>query len=224
MLTSGLPGATILAVFSSSLPETFVLPRTVPATAILFKEADARPISRKTSFFKQRQKACSRAVLPLGNVKKKLSPITKKISKITQPFTSLKSKIYNKLGLSCLVPKLLRPFHPFIEKVSCKFGLNTEDEYVEGKFCSRNNCNEPSLENKVVTNDLGLPNLDYLIEGQVSTMSDCFKDMPKVTYGSRVLAKIVDDQPCEDIRYQGICQELMIQNRVLFEENCRSPG
>ena len=34
----------------------------------------------------------------------------------------------------------------------------------------------------------------------------------------------VDDQPCEDIRYQGICQELIFQNRVLFEENCRSPG
>ena len=48
--------------------------------------------------------------------------------------------------------------------------------------------------------------------------------MKKVTYGSRVLAKIVDDQPCEDVRYQGICQELIFQNRVLFEENCRSPG
>ena len=70
------------------------------------------------------------------------------------------------MGLSCLFPRLLRPFHPIIEKFRCKFGLDTVDEQVEGNSC--NICDEPTLENKIVTNDLGLPNLDYLIKGKVT--------------------------------------------------------
>ena len=119
MLTSGLQGATVLAVFSSSLPETFILPRTVPATAILFKEADAQPIYRKTSFMKQRQKACPRKVVPRGDVKKKQFPIFKKISTITESFNSVKTKIYSKLGLSCLFPKFAERFRLDLAFIIC---------------------------------------------------------------------------------------------------------
>ena len=66
--------------------------------------------------------------------------------------------------------------------------------------------------------------MDYINKGQINTLDDCFEDMVKVTYGSRVLAKLVDDESCEDVRYQALCQEQTIQNRVLAEEDCRSPG
>ena len=66
--------------------------------------------------------------------------------------------------------------------------------------------------------------MDYLIQGQVNTMDDCFNDMVKVTYGIRVLAKLVDDQSCEDVRYQAMCQQQVLQNRVIFEDECRSTG
>ena len=38
------------------------------------------------------------------------------------------------------------------------------------------------------------------------------------------VGKLVDDQPCEDERYNEICEEQPTQNRVLSEEECRSPG
>ena len=85
-------------------------------------------------------------------------------------------------------------------------------------------CTEPSIENKIITRSHGLPNMDFMIEDDVSTYDDCFPEMTKATYGSRVLAKLVDDVSCEDTRYQTICQEQSVQNRVLFEEDCRSPG
>jgi hypothetical protein len=41
-------------------------------------------------------------------------------------------------------------------------------------------------------------------------------------YGARVLAKIVDDQSCDDPKYQQVCQEVMDQNRVIDEDGCVS--
>ena len=224
VLAEGLEGATILSVFSSSLPETFIVPRTVPATAILFKEPDPLSTARNSLYKKKPKRACAQTILPLGRMKKKLSPVMNTISKVTQPISSLKSRFYNKLGLSCLVPKLLRPFHKLIEKITCKLGLDIENEYMRGSLCNPLNCNETSLETKMVTNDLGLPNTDYLMKNRVTTYDDCFRDIPKATYGSRVLAKIVDDVSCNDYRYMRICEELINQDQILMEENCRSPG
>ena len=157
-------------------------------------------------------------------MKKGLSPLTKKISNVFQPFSNLKSKLYSKAGLSCLVPKLLRPFDPLIEKIRCKLGLDEVNDFMPGNECNPNSCINPTLETKIVTNDLGLPNTDFLTRGRVSTLDDCFRDMSKAKYGSRVRAKILDDVSCENFRYQNICEELIDQNLVLYEEDCRSPG
>ena len=74
----------------------------------------------------------------------------------------------------------------------------------------------------MITHDRGFPNLDFTIEGEVSTMDDCFSDMEKVVYGSRIKVKIVDDESCDDPKYENICQEAINQNRILLEENCKS--
>ena len=66
--------------------------------------------------------------------------------------------------------------------------------------------------------------LDETIENQANTYDDCFDDMRKITYGARVLAKLVDDVSCDDPRYEGMCEELIAQDRVLNEENCQSIG
>ena len=146
------------------------------------------------------------------------------VSRITKPISTFKSKIYQQLGLSCLFPKLLRPFQPILKHVRCKLGLDEDNGFIETSPCGSVVCNETSTENKVITRNRGLPNLEFMIEGQVSTMDDCFDDMKKVTYGSRIQAKLVDDQSCEDPRYQSMCQETIDQNRILFEEDCISPG
>ena len=82
----------------------------------------------------------------------------------------------------------------------------------------------PQIEDRVITRDRGLPNLDNEIMGDVSTIDDCFKDMKKVEYGIRVHVKVVDDKSCDDPRYTSICQRMMDQNRILFEDKCHSTG
>ena len=180
--------------------------------------------ARQNSFNSKSKRSCKKTILPLGRIKKSLSPLTKKISNVFQPISNLKSKFYSKAGLLCLVPKLLRPFHPLIEKIRCKLGLDEATEFMPGNECNPNSCIDPALETKIVTNDLGLPNTDFLTRGRVSTLDDCFRDMSKAKYGSRVRVKILDDVSCENFRYQNICEELIEQNLVLYEEDCRSPG
>ena len=94
---------------------------------------------------------------------------------------------------------------------------------METPPCNAALCREPNIEDRVITRDRGVPNLDVMIEGQVSTMDDCFGDMRKVVYGTRVQAKLVDDESCENPRYQPLCQEEIYQNRILLEQNCLSP-
>ena len=88
--------------------------------------------------------------------------------------------------------------------------------------CNTSLCNNPAIEPKIITHDRGMPNLDFAIEGQVSTMDDCFSDMEKVVYGTRVRVKIVDDESCEDPKYEKICQKAIEEDRILLEENCQS--
>ena len=54
-----------------------------------------------------------------------------------------------------------------------------------------------------------------MIEDTVSTMDECFEGMEEVTYGSRILAKVADDQPSDDPRYETIFQEEMNTNRII---------
>ena len=153
-------------------------------------------------------------------------PITNSLSKLAQPISNFKSNLYRKLGLSCLFPKLLRPVQPSIESIRYSLGLGTYEErkgFIDSAPCSCNMCKKPNLENKPVTRDLGLPNIDHpTYEKVVTTMDQCFQDMDNVTYGSRVIVKLVDDQPCSDPKYESICEEQMNQNRVLFEEDCQT--
>ena len=95
---------------------------------------------------------------------------------------------------------------------------------METPACDLNACKEPSLEDREITRDRGLPNLDFMADGMVSTMDDCFADMEKITYGARVIAKLVDDKSCDAPEYESICQELLAQNRTIFEQDCRTPG
>ena len=122
----------------------------------------------------------------------------------------------------CLFPKLMRPFEPIIQSFKCKLGLN-EDGFMENPPCNESTCLNPEIEDRPITRDRGLPNLDFMIEDMVSTMDDCFNDMTKLVYGSRVLIKAVDDESCDDSRYSDTCKELLEEDRVIMEDSCTSP-
>ena len=133
-----------------------------------------------------------------------------------------KARIVNKLGIACLFPKILRPFRPTFEYFRCKLGLE-DDGFMETPGCDDSTCNDSELEDREITQDRGLPNLDFM-RMEVATMDDCFGDMQKVTYGARVDAKIVDDVPCEDPNYQDICKDLEQENKIVMEDSCSSFG
>ena len=221
----------MLSVYSSDLATSgFLIPRTVDATAVTFTEPDdAIPrtsISRQSTHGNSHQQSsCSRPIIHLG---RKINSVTNKniIKSISNKFEKVRSRIgrikmslYDKLGIGCLFPKLIHPFEPTLRYVRCKLGLE-EDEYMEAAQCNAMTCEE-SLEEKIITNDLG-PAPMRIMNLDVQTMSDCFDDMREVKYGARVLAKIVRDGSCDDPKYQEICKELMNENRVVDEENCRT--
>ena len=224
-------------MFSSNIPGSFSLPRTVQATAVLIAEPPIALTSRQTGYTPTPQRhprGCSRPIVNVGKklnaTQIKLTPILNRFSKITTTISNvqskisdLKSKTFQKLGLSCLFPKLLRPIEPFIQKLKCTLGLN-DDRFMDTPPCNSDSCLNPIIENKMITRDRGLPNLDFMIEDTISTMDECFEDMEKVMYGSRILAKLVDDQPCDDPRFKSMCEEAMNMNRIIFEEDCESQG
>lgn len=228
-----------MGVFSSTVPGTFAVPRTVPATAVLVAEPGISATSRQSAHpTAHRQQSCPRPIIPFGRKIKiaetKINPILDRFSKITTPisnvqskisntFSSIKVKILEKLGLQCLFPKLLRPFEPMFKYVQCLLGLN-EDGFMEPPPCNRSACMNTDTEDRVITHDRGLPNIDLMIDGKVSTMDDCFDDMEKVVYGGRILAKLVDDESCDNPKYEKMCQDLINEDRMLLEENCETPG
>ena len=234
-LVSGINGAVALSVFSSSVQGTFAVPRTVPATAVLLAEppivAASRQSARPTS---HREQSCPRPIIPLGRkikvAENKIIPVLSRFSKIITPISNIQSKmsdlissIIRKLRLQCLLPKIKRPFEPILKYSRCLLGLN-DDEFMDTPPCNAAKCLNPALEDRPITRDRGLPNLDFMIDGEISTMDDCFPDMEKVVYGSRVRAKIVDDASCDDPKYEEACEDLMQQNRMLMEDNCKTPG
>ena len=229
----------MLSVFSSSVQGTFVVPRTIPATAVLIAEAPIIAASRQSSSHQMspashRKEFCPRPIIPLGRkieaAENKVNPVLSRFSKIITPISNVQTRISDlmnsvvrKLRLQCLLPKVIRPFEPLLKYSRCLLGLN-DDEFMETPPCNSDSCLDPSLEDRPITRDRGLPNLDFMIDGEVSTMDDCFPDMEKVVYGSRVRAKIVDDGSCDDPKYEEECQNLMVNNRIVMEENCGTPG
>jgi hypothetical protein len=234
-LVAGIPGAIALAVFSSSIPGSFSVPRSVPATAVLITEPSIVTTSRQSGNSQTSQHhACPRPVINIGqklkNAQTKVSPLLERFSKIIGAVGSIqsklseaKSRLFRKLGLACLFPKLTRPFQPIFTYTRCKLGLN-DDGFMETPPCNASACINATIENRLITRDRGLPNPDIMMMGEVSTMDDCFTDMEKVEYGTRIHAKLVDDVDCEDPRYASICQSMMEQNRVLMEDQCQSEG
>ena len=223
----------MLSVYSSDLPTSgFLIPRTVDATAIIFTEPDITiprtSISRKAMYEDSiPDRACDRPKIHLGKnnsrPKKKDSPlidrVSKKLETVKTKIGSIKMRIYDRLRIGCLIPKLIRPFEPTFEYIRCKLGLE-EEEFLEAAQCNSIAC-EKSLEEKIITNDRG-PSPMRRMNLQEQTLSDCFDDIPKVQYGARVLAKIVRDKSCDDPDYQQICQELMNEGRVLDQEKCQN--
>ena len=223
----------MLSVYSSDLPQSgFLIPRSVDATAVSFTEPDVEiprtSISRQSTYGNSHHDgACNRPIIHLGRKINRLTNkkssfidvVSKRIEKVRSRIGSIKMMLYDKLHISCLFPKLIRPFEPTFKYLRCKLGLE-EDEYMEAAQCNAMACEE-SLEEKVITNDLGPAPME-MMNLDVQTMSDCFGNMREVEYGARVLAKIVRDGSCEDPKYQQICQDLLNENRVIEEENCRT--
>ena len=233
LLTAGIAGAVVIRVFSSDLPQPgFLIPRTVEAAAVVFTEPDdATPrtsISRESSHGKSNHnQAGPRPIIHLGakinRIKDKTSflfdKLSKPFSKVEAKVDELKMSLVDKFRLGCLIPKLIQPYRPILQYFRCKLGLE-DDEFMEAAQCNSIRCEE-SLEEKIITNDRPAPMIMKSLE--VQTMSDCFGDMKEVTYGTRVLAKIVRDQSSDDPEYQEICRDLFSEDRVIEEENCRTP-
>ena len=169
------------------------MPRTVDATAILFKETGPSFSSKQSIYSQTKNRACAKTILPLGKAKRKFQPFFNKIGKITSPISALKSNIYQKLGISCVLPRLVRRYQPIIQRINCKLGLDEEVDdqgFINVNEFSCNSdevCQEPSSERKLITRSHGFPSLDYVNQNQINTYDDCFHDIGKVTYGSTIL-------------------------------------
>ena len=107
VLAAGLPGAVVISVFSSVLGANsgFVVPRTIPATAISFSEPDitvpGTSISRRTSTDPSLS-GCSRPIIPLG----------KAVNSITTTAQAFPAWLLGNVApwlIMTLAPPLLRP-------------------------------------------------------------------------------------------------------------------
>ena len=219
-------------MYSTALTQSgFLLARTVDATAVLFTEPNVA-ISR-TSISRQdpgsnsrNDPSCNRPILSFGakiNAKTRL-PLVKKameiVEQVQEKVAPIKMTIYDKLRISCLFPKIIRHFEPILKHARCKLGLD-EDGYLEAARCGEMACQE-SVEQKQITHDLG-PAPMKMMNLEVQTMADCFGEMQEVSYGARILAKIVNDQSCDDPRYQNMCKEAIEAGRIIEEEKCSTP-
>ena len=241
-------------MFSTALGANsgFVVPRTVPATALLFSEPDVTlpgtSISRRSSS-NPTQMSCSRPIIPLGSVVNKITstvqtlpgwllrhlapPLLRpKVDTAIDRFTNIyggiiemasmyKAAAVDKARLSCLIPTLRRPFEPILEHFRCKLGIS-EDPYMEAPPCDPTICSSSEVEEREITMEKSIPSM-VLMNISVGTIDDCFNDMTKLVYGSRVLIKAVDDESCDDPRYSDTCKELLEEDRVIMEDSCTSP-
>ena len=223
----------ILSVFSSILDESgFLVPRTVPATAILFTEPPASTNRRNfiSSRSKRSQNGCVRPLIPLGQKLSKVgqkfppifSDILKPVMKVQSKLAMLKAMILEKLRLQCLFPKLLHPFLPILSHFSCKLGLNN-DGFMETPTKQNISCNDLEIEQKEISHRLDLPHFENT-NLQVRTMDNCFPEMEETLYGARTLTKLVNDESCQDQRYAAVCEELFSQDKIIMEAGCETIG
>ena len=154
----GLNGGTVLSVFSSNIPGTFAVPRTIPATGVLIAEPSILLTSRQSSFSQndnQHHRSCPRPVINIGQklntAESKLLPFLSRFSKVISLITNFQTKIsdlqsraFQKLRISCLLPKLLRPFEPVMKHIKCKLGLD-EDGFMETPTCNATACMNPII-------------------------------------------------------------------------------
>ena len=232
LLTAGLNGAVVLSVYTTALAESgFLIPRTVDSTAVVFTEPDTE--IPRTSISRQHpgsdshnDPSCNRPIISLAP---KVNTITthplvkevmKGVEKVQKRMATVKMTIYDKLRIGCLFPRMIRPFESILNYAQCKLGLN-EDEFMEAATCNAMKCNA-SMEEKTITHDIGPAPMKQM-NLEVQTMSDCFGEMHQVTYGARVLAKIVNDQSCDDPQYHDICKEVMNEGRIVEQERCTTP-
>ena len=95
---------------------------------------------------------------------------------------------------------------------------------MEIPSCNASACNNPIIEDQMITRDLGIPNLRETFMEDAVTLDDCFDDMTKVQYGTRIHVKLVSDESCKDPKYASMCRTLIEENLVIMENTCRSPG
>ena len=208
--------------------------RSIPATAIIFTEPEIPSPRRRQDSFLVRQKthgSCPRPKLPIGpmlNVaNQKITPLLNKIpapiKSLHSKITMLKAKALDALRLQCLFPILLNPFDPILKYVRCLLDLNYNDGFMVVPGCNSSICTPLEVEEREITHRLEIPHMDTE-DLSIRTMDRCFRKMQPVSYGTRIIVKLLDDEPCDDPKYQDECKELMEQDKIVFEENCGTPG
>ena len=125
----------MLSVYSSDLATSgFLIPRTVDATAVTFTEPDdAIPrtsISRQSTYGDTHyQSTCSRPIIHLGRKinevtnKNIIKSISNKFEKVRSRIGRVKMRLYDKLGIGCLFPKLIHPFEPMAQIFQMQVGV-----------------------------------------------------------------------------------------------------
>ena len=233
-LIAGINGVTTISVSSSKIPHTFSVARAIPATATLIQEPHIQKLSRQSKDKRtHNQSSCLQPIIDIGS---KLDATNNKliaivnwfldlfpfITRVFDKVSNLISKIIKKLGLACIFPKLSRPFDPFIKHVKCSLGLNKK-KIIEAQPCSANLCSNPIMYDKKIPRDRQFPNLYFWVKDTGSRVDECFEKMETETYGARVIVKLVDDQPCDDPRFESLCREIISRGHVIFESDCKSP-
>ena len=218
-LSTGVSDGLVLSAFSSEMNSTFAIPRIAPATAFVMKESD-NPISRRASGYNSIAKSCRATKSSKGALIRKFSEIG---SSIFSPLSAAKAKILRSLGFECYGPRFIRPFEPLIERLICKLGLE-DDRFMPTPPCNFEKCVKPLLQENEIDRDTGFANPeDSLQEGTAYSNADCFSDREPVRFGLRVITTLLNDAPCEDEKYQEMCQEALLQNRVILENQCTTP-
>ena len=199
--------------------DTFAIPRIAPATAFVMKETDT-PISRRSFRSSSNSKSCRATKSSKGAVLKKLAEIG---SPIFSPLSAGKSKLLRRLGWECYGPRFLRPFEPLIERITCKLGLE-DDRFMPTPPCNFEKCVKPPLQETEISRDMGFADPeDALPKGVAHSNAECFNEVPPVMFGLRVITTLLDEAPCEDYKYQKMCQEALLQNRMIQEGGCKTP-
>ena len=221
-------------MFSNSLENSgFLVPRTVPATAVIFTEVPSAGTRRKKDNFEPSENThftCPRPVLPIGqklnSIHQTFSPIIDKIPETIITFqsklTMLKAKILDQLGLQCVVPILYKPYLPFLSYMRCLLGLDNDTGFMSAPSCNTKMCRRLEIEEREITHRLRVPDFE-VTDLRVRTLDNCFRDMDGMQYGTRILVKLVDDQSCGEPRYSSVCDELLTQNRVVMDTRCETP-